>query len=694
MNSTGAGAMDPKSLADRALLAKVSWLEQKLERQTLQLNRAARQLHDRDSYFQECMESLPHMIWISDSKGRFEYISEKWQAGIGLNLVQDEVLNLLGIHVDEWEALRRAWAKASEVNVEWELEVRLRTPAGVYRWHLLRARPRFLSNGKVTKWYGSCTDIHDYNTDRQVAIADIRNLRLITDSIPAMISYVDANQIYRFHNSAYETFFGRTSDNVVGLSMSELLGRTHYDKIRPYLERALGGEEVTFENRTLRHDEERMMKVSYTPDINASGQVQGIVILADDVTELLELQNERNRLLVEQNAAVESDRLKSQFLANMSHEIRTPLNAVVGLSTLLKATDLNEKQSTYCEALVNSSKSLLTVINDILDFSKIGAGKLDFEENNFSLKEVLDESYAPFFNINQSETIRFVSHLDPNLTDLLCGDAGRVRQILINLLGNAFKFTSRGEIKLEVSVLDRSLSTMTILFEVTDSGIGMSPASLTKIFEAFTQADLSTTRRFGGTGLGLTICKHLIECMSGEIGCRSQEGVGSTFWFKIPFKLPRGDFGPVPLALPRPLKPLLTPAVALIVEDSEINQIVLQNFLDICGLATDIASNGLDAVEAIDCKHYDIVFMDCQMPVMDGFEASRRIRMAEDGTDQRVPIIAFTASAMEGDRERCLASGMDDYLAKPIQMEALEKILLRWLNPTSMPVDLSSKAEL
>ncbi|RZA10178.1 MAG: response regulator, partial [Proteobacteria bacterium] len=272
------------------------------------------------------------------------------------------------------------------------------------------------------------------------------------------------------------------------------------------------------------------------------------------------------------------------------------------------------------------------------------------------------------------------------------GDPGRLRQVLINLFSNAFKFTEEGHVKLRVRLDSQSEDEVQVLFEVIDTGIGMSNVTIDKIFQAFAQGDLSTTRRFGGTGLGLTISKFLTECMGGTIECRSVEGKGSTFSLKIPFKISL-DINPEIIIASQDIALAIRsqPIHALVVEDSPLNQMVIKNFLELFGCTIDVVENGHDAVKAVKTTRYDIVFMDCQMPVMDGYEASRRIRQMEGAGDIRVPIIAFTASAMKGDRERCLDAGMDDYLAKPIHMQALDKILQRWvLNQAAPPLEWPS----
>ncbi len=659
---------------------RLAVLEALLAEKDRRLEQAAKDLLEKDDRLSHIADSIPHMLWRADSDGSIEYINEKWVEYTGLTA---EMIKRgeFAIHPDDWDPLVKTFSTSVDLCSIWEKEYRVRNGQGEYRWHIGRCRPKLDSEGVILKWYGSCTDIHAQKIAREIESDNARQLRLINDTVPALISYIDVNRIYQFTNSRYSVWFSDKEQNFIGRCIRDVLGEGHYSDIKKYLDKAFSGEAVNFDYSSTINGIDRHVKVSYTPDKDEQGNVHGVAILVNDISELFALQNDRNRLHVEQQAALESDRLKSQFLANMSHEIRTPLNAVVGLSSLLMRTDLDDKQLKFCQAISSSSEALLTVINDILDISKIDAGKLDFDECNFSLRQVLKEGYAPFIHTDQFENIDFIKKIDSALPDHLCGDPGRLRQILINILGNAFKFTLHGTVELNVKLVERTEESATILFEIIDSGIGMSHETAQNIFQAFSQGDLSTTRRFGGSGLGLAICKHLTHCMGGEINFQSDEGEGSTFSFKIPFKLSQ----PSNLTVTKPLEAVTpicaTPIHALIVEDSEINQFVINNYLEVCGCTSDIVFNGQEAVEAVRGQNYDIIFMDCQMPIMDGFEASRRIRELERASLQRVPIIAFTASAMKGDRARCLDAGMDDYLSKPVQMPALERILRNWLIP-------------
>lgn len=380
------------------------------------------------------------------------------------------------------------------------------------------------------------------------------------------------------------------------------------------------------------------------------------------------------------NANVELEKLtklKSAFLANMSHEIRTPINGVVGMASLLHDTDLNKQQREYVDNISTSAQSLLSLTNDILDFSKVEAGKLDLEVIDFDLEKTV---------FNTVKTIEFMARrkkipLELEWADLpsnsLRGDPGRLGQILINLLNNAVKFTPVGTVKLKVMQVDLRQEKSIYRFEVTDTGIGIPFEAHQRIFQPFDQADTSTTRKFGGTGLGLSICKNLVELMGGHIGVVSNYGIGSTFWIEIPFA--DGETTLLDLRSKDNANVSLENLGLriLLAEDNQINQLVAVKQLKKLGCHCDAVANGKEAIEALRNISYDLVLMDCQMPELDGYEATRQIRAMNEKFSS-IAIVAMTANAMKGDREKCLEAGMNDYVTKPIAISDLSAVIEKW----------------
>jgi signal transduction histidine kinase/ActR/RegA family two-component response regulator len=387
---------------------------------------------------------------------------------------------------------------------------------------------------------------------------------------------------------------------------------------------------------------------------------------------------------------------KDEFLANLSHEVRTPLNAIIGVIRLFRKTSLDEEQAKYVHLMEKSSTALLELLNDVLDFSKIEAGRLAIETVSFSLIDWIDDTLAPYALQAQSKGIAFSLDMDPALPKFILGDPGRVRQVLINLVSNALKFTKQGEVLVKVLRLPpppgHPAADLQLGFKVRDTGEGIPEASLGTIFEAFTQADASTTRRYGGTGLGLAICQRLVQAMGGKLSVKSTLGHGSEFRFRLPVQeaVQQQSGATRPMSYDEPNWNGLR---VLVAEDHPINQFLMRKLLEDTGCSLAIVADGQKALLHWETQPVDLILMDLQMPIMDGVTATRAIRQKERTRGSHTKIIALTAHALPGDAERCNQAGMDGYVTKPISIEALNTVVANVLKRTATPLPLIGDTE-
>ena len=420
----------------------------------------------------------------------------------------------------------------------------------------------------------------------------------------------------------------------------------------------------------------RLMAQWIGAEIEREGATRRLRAYAD------EIERKNEALATARDKALEASRLKSEFLATMSHEIRTPMNAIIGMNEMLMDSGLTEEQREFAGIVGSSAQALLSILNDILDFSKIEAGKLLLDPETFNLPAILRKVVELFRHKAAEQSLEFDFQVEPGTPTTVTGDAGRLRQILSNLLSNAIKFTEKGAVRLQVSTAGLAAEgVINVRFEVSDTGIGISEKARAILFEPFTQADGSVTRKYGGTGLGLVIASRLVDLMKGQIGYSSIEGAGATFWFIVPLAIPR----PAATSRPKMVKPavmqLRSEKPILLVEDNPTNVAVTTHMLRTLGLQATAVENGRLAFNLLKdhAGEYALVLMDVHMPEMDGLSATRLVREHEAGASQHTTIIAFTAFAMSSDRDACLAAGMDDYISKPVTLSTLSNVLARWL---------------
>ena len=810
-------------------------------------------------------DSLPQMVWTAGPDGQIDYFNRRSYEYTGRTVEESQKQGWLSvIHPDDQAHTAETTRRAVATGELLEVEARIRRGRdGAFRWHLHRAFPMHDEEGKILQWFGTSTDIDDQKRARETAQRSEQRYRSLVAASSQVVWLLDAECRVTTDLPEWREATGQSFEQSMGYGWMEALHPDDREHARDLWRWAV-------ETRTIYENEcrVRMKDGSYrhfnmrgVPVLEPEGHIREWIGASTDITERKQAEmtvkraqedlearvkertaqlTDTNRILHQQvierkqieaqlaearDDALHSATLKSQFLANMSHEIRTPMNGVIGMTSLLLDTPLDPEQREFIETIRASGDSLLSIINDILDFSKIEAGKLDFEELDLDLQSTVEGAIELLAEKATAKGLDLACHVLEDVPRQLRGDPGRLRQIVVNLVGNAIKFTPSGRVLIHVAKLQETAGDAQLCFQVSDTGIGMSEEGMRNLFQAFVQADGSTTRKFGGTGLGLAISKQLVELMGGEIGVESAVGQGSTFWFTV--RLPKqpilladedaptvaatdfsvartlivgssgtgevlreqlgswgmgvhaltdgrealdalkeaaakgqgyhfvladaqlpGMDGPVlaqtikndpelaatriiillapgqrstftsgegsdiaaclskpvkrsqlrdvfrallaaaarPPAAPKPrlqavpaLRPLKGKSVrVLIAEDNQVNQKVVIKQLEKIGFKADAVANGAEALAATAKVAYDLVLMDCQMPEMDGFAATRGIRRREEEFNLHTPIVALTANALEGDRDRCLAAGMDDYLSKPVKIEQLRTMLERW----------------
>ncbi|TDZ20275.1 Histidine protein kinase NIK1 [Colletotrichum orbiculare MAFF 240422] len=726
--------------------------------------------------FKLICDTMPQLVWTTRPDGYHDFFNTRWYTYTGLT--PEESLGLgwkHPFHPDDMAETGRRWKHSLATGEPYVTEYRCRNKNGEWRWMLGRALPlRNKETGKIEKWFGTCTDVNEGIEAKLTARRTRQRLLSVLAHSQVTIFTVDTSRRMTMLEGALiwdnngEDGANSNSSWFIGQDMYDVFNRLNpqlKDGERPKFLRPI--EDIIAGRKTEEVAEHgidgRWFRTRFLPILGKKTKegivssetcIEGVIGVIMDVSELKEKaedleeeSREKRQAMANEAAAKEANRLKSQFLANMSHEIRTPITGVIGMAELLRDMSLDAEQTEYVENIQRSANALLTVINDILDFSKVESGRLDIEEVQFSLSVIVTDVKKMLSFAAERKNLDFRSDISGDIENdlVVIGDPGRVRQIITNLLTNSIKFTNQGYVKFSVQKEKETADNIVVKFIVEDSGIGIEDEVRKKLFQPFSQGDASTARKFGGTGLGLTICKNLLELMHGDMTLESTLGNGTVATFWVPFSKPQNqrngpivEIGSLPDRLqsemsvscnssefeqlintppasgessqflsdrhhksPARRLSVRTPPVSeeellpqserakihvLVVEDNAINQQIATKTIMKLGFTVTAAWNGKDALEHMAAAQQgknprpDIILMDVQMPVIDGYKCTHLLRhhVPYKAYVRDIPIVAMTASAIQGDKEKCTRAGMDDYLAKPVKSKTLERMLVRW----------------
>src|SRR6516162_3294036 len=638
-------------------------------------------LRESEQRWRGLTEALPQLVWSATPDGACDYFSAQWTQHTGV--LESDLLGwrwLAVLHPDDREPTRRLWTDAVAGRGPYDVEYRVRRSDGVYRWFKTRGTPICDSHGGIFKWFGTCTDITDVKQAEAVLRTSEQRRRLILDNAHDAFVAMSADGLITGWNRQAEITFGWPRAEAVGRVLSETIIPPQF---REAHKRGLANFLATGEgpvlNRVLdvtalrRDGREFPAEISIAPV--RLGEEYLFAAFIRDVTERKRAEEELRRA---KEVAEAANRAKDEFLANVSHEIRTPMNAILGMTDLALDTPLTEDQRQCLTTVKSAADNLLAIINDILDFAKIEAGRLELDPTDFSLSSMLGATLRALAVRAHKKGLELVCQQRPDVPDALIGDAGRLRQVLLNLVGNAIKFTERGEIVVLVENAAEPAPEGEVLlrFAVTDTGIGIPPEKQAKIFRAFEQEDTSTTRKYGGTGLGLTIASRLVALMGGTITVDSAPGRGSTFAFTARFGLQPHPPKPVPAQPPVSLHNL----PVLVVDDNATNRHILAEWLRGWQLDPTVVGDGMAAMDALwhraaNGRPYALVLLDARMPDADGLTVAARIRERSELAPTR--IILLTSGDRPGDPARSRQLRIDAQLLKPVQQDELLETIYR-----------------
>ncbi|MBS4062998.1 MAG: PAS domain S-box protein [Chitinophagaceae bacterium] len=628
--------------------------------------------------FKKALESIGDNVWEHDYKTGKTYFSKT-------------EIDFLGYHTDEFTNNQQLWwssvfeedrhlldendrkYRKGEIDSH-SLEYRMLHRDGSIKWVLDRGvvieKDR---RGNPLRITGTHTDITGRKEFEQTLKANEEKYRGIIANMNLGLMEMDINGKITFANQMLLQMTGLNETNIIGYDSSLFLTEESMVEVRAKMKNRSMGISEAYEVQTNINHRPGWWFVSSAPKLSVTGEHEGSIVICLDITnqKKLEIDLTKSREQAEQLA-----KAKETFLANMSHEIRTPMNAIMGMGNQLAKTKLTEQQNFYLNAINTAAENLLIIINDILDLSKIEAGKLSIEKIGFEPKKVFENALQVLMHKAEEKGLKLTnSFYDSRLSPVLTGDPYRLNQVLLNLMSNAIKFTEKGSVDITCEVTEETPTTQTIQIKVMDTGIGMEKEFVEKLFDKFSQEYESISRRYGGTGLGMSICKELVELMGGEIEVTSSKGKGTTILFRIKFE--KGMLTDMPNNITEEITAgFLKGKTILITDDNDMNRLVASTILENYGAAISEAANGEEAIHALTKIKTDLVLMDIQMPVLNGYEAAKIIRKVGN----KIPIIALTANAIKGENEKCIEAGMNDYISKPFKEEEFLKKIAHWLN--------------
>jgi PAS domain S-box-containing protein len=657
------------------------------------------ELLESEKRFRIVADAAPVLIWLSDANKLCYWFNKTWLDFTGRSMEQEQGNGWTeGVHPDDLQTCMDIYMTSFATRQPFYMEYRLKRHDGEYRWLFDSGTPRMDEQGVFSGYIGSCIDItenkkiqldlHVSERRAKAALAELQYQKYALDQ-HAIVATTDTRGTITYVNDKFCQISGYTQLELLGQNRRLLNSGQHPAEFFTSMFRAIATGKVWRGEICNRAKDGSLYWVMTTivPFLGHSGKPTHYIAIQSDITESIQAQDALRQAKL---AADSANRAKSNFLANMSHEIRTPMNAIIGLSHLALNKQLAPEIQDYLEKIHRSSNSLLDILNDILDFSKIEAGRITINYNAFDLDLMLDTISNLFADHTEEKGLDFEINVAPDAPRNLIGDAIKLQQILINLIGNAIKFTGHGKVALNITPQKIDPLQAQLLFSVTDTGIGMSANDLEKLFQPFSQVDGSITRRFGGTGLGLAISHKLLQLMGGEFAVASSPGVGTTFSFELVLgvsalsgqqkakKHKTGTSAWEPVNVGKAFADIRL----LVAEDNALNQQVVHEFLKQSEISVKVANNGKEVLDLLEHDVFDAVLMDVQMPEMDGIEATKRIR--GQARFERLPVIALTAGVTTEERERCIASGMNDFITKPIDPEKLIATLANWIKPIGL----------